>query len=300
MSLSSHVPVLPVEVLQWLAPQPGQIVVDGTLGGGGHTRLIAECVGATGFVVAIDRDPAVVERSQQTLAGLPVQLACGDYADLPAILSEVGVAGVHGVLLDLGLSSDQLADQERGFSYDSTGPLDLRFNPAEGEPAWRLLERVSAEQLANLIYEYGEERFSRRIARRIVETRQQEPLRTAAQLAALVRRCVPRSRHHAIDPATRTFQALRIAVNDELGSLERALQCLPDCLLAGGRLAIISFHSLEDRRVKQAFRGDSRLMILTKKPIRPNEEEINRNPRSRSARLRVAESLGRRSEECHG
>jgi 16S rRNA (cytosine1402-N4)-methyltransferase len=187
------------------------------------------------------------------------------------------------------LSSDQLADESRGFSFDSAGPLDLRFNPELGEPAWRLLDRLSAEHLADLIYQYGEERFSRRIARRIVESRRHAPIRTAAQLAQLVRSCVPRSRHERIDPATRTFQALRIAVNDELKSLENGLRRIPDCLHPGGRFAVISFHSLEDRRVKEAFRQDSRLRILTKKPIRPSELEMSANPRSRSAKLRVAE-----------
>jgi 16S rRNA (cytosine1402-N4)-methyltransferase len=154
-----------------------------------------------------------------------------------------------------------------------------------------LLERLPERDLANVIYEYGEERFSRRIARRIVERRKTDPVRTAAQLAAIVRRCVPRSRGHRINPATRTFQALRIAVNDELGALDAALRWIPDCLRPGGRLAIISFHSLEDRRVKIAFRDDARLERVTRKPVRPTEEEVARNPRSRSARLRVARRL---------
>jgi 16S rRNA (cytosine1402-N4)-methyltransferase len=195
------------------------------------------------------------------------------------------------VLLDLGLSSDQLADETRGFSFASDGPLDLRFNTSAGEPAWRLLETMREDRLADLIYQYGEERFSRRIARQIVQCRRAVPIRTSAQLAKLIRSCVPRSRGHAIDPATRTFQALRIAVNEELHSLELALQRLPDCLTPGGHLAVISFHSLEDRLVKHVFRQDSRLRNLTKKPIRPGESEIASNPRSRSARLRVAQRL---------
>jgi 16S rRNA (cytosine1402-N4)-methyltransferase len=196
---------------------------------------------------------------------------------------------VHGVLLDLGLSSDQLADHERGFSFDADGTLDLRFDTSQGEPAWHLLGRLNERRLADILFQLGEERFSRRIARRIVETRRSAPIRTASQLAELVRRCVPRAKNHRIDPATRTFQALRIAVNDEMGALEAALEQIPDCLLDGGRLAVISFHSLEDRRVKRAFRDDARYMILTKKPIRPIESETLRNPRSRSAKLRVAE-----------
>jgi 16S rRNA (cytosine1402-N4)-methyltransferase len=196
---------------------------------------------------------------------------------------------VDGVVLDLGLSSDQLADRERGFSFDSAGTLDLRFDTSEGEPAWKLLERLSERELADLIYRYGEERFSRRIARRIVERRADGPVRTAEQLARLVRGCVPRSRGHAIDAATRTFQALRIAVNDELDSLERLLACLPTCVTPGGRVAVISFHSLEDRLVKTAFRDNPRYQALTRKPRTPSAEEVARNPRSRSAKLRAAE-----------
>jgi 16S rRNA (cytosine1402-N4)-methyltransferase len=197
------------------------------------------------------------------------------------------VPAVDAVLLDLGLSSDQLADDTRGFSFEAGGELDLRFNPDEGEPAWQLLARLRENEIADLIYQFGEERFSRRIARKIIEQRSHRPIRTAAELADLVRRCVPRSADR-IDPATRTFQALRIAVNRELESLDLALQRIPDRLKPGGRLAIISFHSLEDRRVKEAFRSDSRLTPLTKKPIRPTENEARTNPRSRSAKLRVA------------
>lgn len=262
--------------------------MDGTLGGGGHTRLLTERVGPDGFVLAMDRDPAALEAAETNLAGLPVKLAHANFCDLPEVLTEVGIDLVDGVLLDLGLSSDQLVDRERGFSFDSDGPLDLRFDPNEGEPASRLIQRLAADDLANLIYLYGEERYSRRIARKIVQSRRMSPIRTSAQLAQLVRSCVPRSRGHRIDPATRTFQALRIAVNNEMTALDKALRRIPDFLSPEGRMAIISFHSLEDRRVKQAFRSDPRLDILTKKPIRPTETEIQRNPRSRSAKLRAA------------
>jgi len=291
-----HVPVFPEEVLRWLNPQPGQIFVDGTLGGGGHTRLIAERLAAwqntstedSGFVLSLDRDPAAIARAESNLAGLRVKVAQANFAELPEVLDEIGVELVDGVLLDLGLSSDQLADDARGFSFDATGELDLRFDPGAGEPAWKLLQRLTDRELADLIYEFGEERFSRRIARRVVDQRGERPIRTAAELAALVRRSVPRSADK-IDPATRTFQALRIAVNRELESLDSALARIPDRLQPGGRLAIISFHSLEDRRVKEAFRSDERLEVLTKKPIRPTDEEVHANPRSRSAKLRVAE-----------
>ena len=193
-------------------------------------------------------------------------------------------------MLDLGLSSDQLADRDRGFSFSADGPLDLRFDPTSGEPARRLINRLSVEHLTQLISAYGEERYSPRIARAIVEQRRQRPIETAAELAALVRGCVPAPPGGSrIDPATRTFQALRIAVNDELKSLEIALRRIPDCLRPGARMAIISFHSLEDRRVKEAFRTDDRLKVLTRRPVRPDDEEMAGNPRSRSAKLRVAE-----------
>jgi 16S rRNA (cytosine1402-N4)-methyltransferase len=273
----------------WLQPAPGQTFVDGTLGGGGHTRLLAESVGPTGLVIALDRDEVAVEAAAETLRGLPVVVAEANYAELPELLADQGIAAVDGIVLDLGLSSDQLADQERGFSFHSEGPLDLRFDTSRGEPAWRLLERLSEEHLANVIFELGEERYSRRIARQIVSQRRHTPVRTAGDLAELVRKCVPRSRNERIDPATRTFQALRIAVNEELKWLDVALRRLPDCLRPGGRLAIISFHSLEDRRVKEAFRDDARLEVLTRRPVQAGESELDINPRARSAKLRVAE-----------
>lgn len=286
-----HIPVLAQEVLTALQVQPGDVVVDGTLGGGGHTRLLAERVGPNGCVVAVDRDPAAIARAELSLAGLPVKVAQSNFCELPEVLDEAGYGHVQGMLLDLGLSSDQLADRERGFSFDSDGPLDMRFDPERGEPAWKLLARMRVESLADLIFEYGEERFSRRVARAIVERRGHDPIHTARQLAEVVRSCVPIAPHHRIDPATRTFQALRIAVNHELTSLEHALRRLPDRLAVGGRLAIISFHSLEDRRVKVAFREDPRLNALNRKPICATDEEIARNPRSGSARLRVAERV---------
>lgn len=293
-----HVSVLAAEVLQWLNPQPGQVIVDGTLGGGGHTRLLAEQLArlenATpgssnfdSFVLALDRDPAALAAAEQNLAGLPIKLAHANFADLDQVIAELQIKQVEGVLLDLGLSSDQLADPTRGFSFDAPGDLDLRFDATEGEPASSLVNRLAERDLANLIYQFGEERFSRRIARQVVELRRERPITKASELASLVRRCVPRSADR-IDPATRTFQALRIAVNRELESLDKALKKVPDFLKPGGRFAIISFHSLEDRRVKEAFRSDERLESLTKKPLRAGEAELQANPRSRSAKLRVA------------
>ena len=286
---SVHVPVMPDEIVRWLAPRPGGLVVDGTLGGGGHARVLAERVGPAGRVVALDRDPGALAAAEQNLAGLAVELAHADFCDLPELLRELEIGEADGVLLDLGISSDQLADSARGFSFASNGPLDLRFDPTRGEPAYRLVNRLSAEHLAEMIHRYGEERYSRRIARAIVRRRKQKPIETSAELAEVVRRSVPRSASkQRIDPATRTFQALRIAVNDELKSLEIALRRIPDCLRPQGRLAVISFHSLEERRVKEAFRDDPRYEVLTRRPIRPSPKEVERNPRASSAKLRVA------------
>jgi len=284
-----HVPVLMAEVINALAPRAGGVYADGTLGGGGHARALAEAVGPQGCVVAVDRDPAAVAKAAELLRGLPVRAVHANYADLPEVLDALKIEFVDGFLLDLGLSSDQLADRQRGFSFSLDGPLDLRFDPTGGEPAARLVNRLSEQHLAELIWAFGEERYSKRIARAIVEYRQRKTIETSGELAELVRRSVPRSPHgERIDPATRTFQALRIAVNQELKWLDVALRRLPDRLRPGGRIAVISFHSLEDRRVKEAFRGDGRLEVLTRKPITAGAEELTLNPRARSAKLRVA------------
>jgi 16S rRNA (cytosine1402-N4)-methyltransferase len=289
---SIHTPVLSAEVMSLLDIRPGMRVVDGTLGGGGHTRLFAEAVGPDGLVIAIDRDPTAIERGARELAGRPVRFAQANYCDLPEVLDALSIATVDRVLLDVGLSSDQLADQSRGFSFDSDGPLDLRFDPTEGEPAWRMINRMRPESLADIIHEFGEERFSRRIARRIAAVREQNPIRSARDLARVVCAAVPRqSPPPRIHPATRTFQALRIAVNQELKSLRIALERIPTRLAPGGRLAVISFHSLEDRLVKEAFRNRQVWENLTRSPVEAADEEVRRNPRSRSAKLRVAQRL---------
>ena len=290
---SIHTPVLSAEVMSLLDIRPGMRVVDGTLGGGGHTRLFAEAVGPDGLVIAIDRDPAAIDRGSRELAGLPVRFAQANYRDLPEVLDAVSLDRVDRVLLDVGLSSDQLADSGRGFSFDSDGPLDLRFDPTEGEPAWRLVNRMRPETLADLIHEFGEERFSRRIARRIATAREKEPIRSAREFARIVTSAIPRQYPPPrIHPATRTFQALRIAVNEELKSLRIALERIPTRLAPGGRLAVISFHSLEDRLAKEAFRNRQVWEPLTRGPIEAGETELARNPRSRSAKLRVAQAIG--------
>lgn len=286
-----HRPVLPAEVMQALDPQPGQIFVDATVGAGGHSRLIVDRLGAAGRLIGIEQDPAMIDVAAGRLQGLPVTLVHANFADLREVLDQLGVDRVHGILADLGFCSDQMEDAGRGLSFQADGPLDMRLNPDQPETAASLLRRLSERDLANLIYEFGEERFSRRIARKIVERRKSESLTTTRELAELVRRCVPRpkGRGPAIDPATRTFQALRIAVNGELEMLDRLLDRLPGCLLPDGRAAIISFHSLEDRRVKQAFHDRLVWQKLTAKPVTATEEEVRENPRARSAKLRAAQ-----------
>jgi 16S rRNA (cytosine1402-N4)-methyltransferase len=290
-----HVSVLPAEVLEALAPAAGQVLVDATVGAGGHARLLAERLLPGGRLIGLDQDAAMLELARPRLAGLPVTLVHANFDQLRAVLHELKIDAVDGVLADLGVCSDQLDAAERGLSFTQPGPLDMRLNRDEGEPASALLKRLNERDLADLIYEFGEERFSRRIARKIVETRRREPLETTEQLAELVRRCVPRPKRRdrgpAIDPATRVFQALRIAVNDELGALDRFLAALPSYVRPGSRVAVISFHSLEDRRVKQAFRDRTRWEALTRKPVQAGEEETRRNPRSRSANLRAARRL---------
>jgi len=283
-----HISVMRREVLELLAPAAEQIVVDATIGGGGHARLIAETLGPTGRLIGLDQDPAMLELARSVLIGLPVTLIHANFDQLRQVLDAQRFSAVDAVLADLGFSSDQLADPERGLSFQQPGPLDMRLDPTQGEPASALLHRLNERDLANLIYQFGEERFSRRIARRIVETRRTSRIETTEQLADLVRGCVPRSRGHAIDPATRTFQALRIGVNDELGALDRLLAALPRCIKPGGRAVIISFHSLEDRRVKQAFRDKQTWEALTRKPIQASDEETRDNSRARSAKLRAA------------
>jgi 16S rRNA (cytosine1402-N4)-methyltransferase len=286
-----HVSVLPREVVTLLDPQPGQTFVDCTVGLGGHTRLIAERVGPTGRVVGLDQDPTMLAIAAEQSKGLPIEFVNANFENLQQALRRLKIERVDGILADLGFCSDQIADPQRGFSFQTDGPLDMRLDPTSGEPASAMLRRLPEREIADLIYQYGEERHSRRIAREIVGRRKTDPLETTGQLADLVRRCVPRGKHHSIDPATRTFQAIRIAVNDELGVLERFLTSLPYCLKIGGRAALISFHSLEDRLVKHAFREKEHWEALTKKPVTASEDEMNSNARSRSAKLRAAKLI---------
>ena len=286
-----HRPVLLDEVVSWLAPEGRErlVLVDGTAGAGGHTRALAERVGPSGRVVGIDRDPAMLALAAEAARGLPVTLINAPYSEVKEVLADLGLDAIDGFLLDLGLSSDQLSWTHRGFSFATDGPLDMRFNPDGDDPsAADLVNTLNEEELARIIYEYGEERYSRRVARRIVEARKLGKITTTGKLAELVRRSIP-GKWGALDVSTRTFQALRIAVNNELGHLDATLALLADVLRPGGRAAIISFHSLEDRRVKHAFRDDPRLNVLTRKPVTASPGELSTNPRSRSAKLRVAE-----------
>lgn len=279
----SHIPVLSGEILDALAPAPGKIFVDGTLGGAGHTRLLLER-GAT--VYGIDQDPYALERARA--AALPgLHVLQGNYRNMGELLLAQGVTQVDGILLDIGVSSFQLDDVERGFSYHSEAPLDMRMSQ-DGESAADVVNDLEESELAALIYEYGEERHSRRIARFIVQAREKAPIETTVQLADLIKRAYP-GFSKGIHPARRTFQALRIYVNDELGALRDGLKAAEGLLAPGGRLAVISFHSLEDRIVKRFLLGSEVLTPLTKKPIVASETEQAGNPRARSAKLRVAE-----------
>jgi 16S rRNA (cytosine1402-N4)-methyltransferase len=295
-----HVSVMPAEMLHYLAPKAGQVVVDATVGAGGHARLLAEKIAPGGRMIGLDQDPAMLELAKTRLQGFPIIFVQRNFDELRAVLNELHIQAVDGILADLGICSDQLDDSDRGLSFQTEGPLDMRMNPAAGVPAGDLLRDLSERELADMFWQWGEERFSRRIARRIVAVRRIAPIETTTQLADLVRRCIPRpgSRRHRIDPATRVFQALRIAVNDELGALERFLEALSGCLKPGGRVVMISFHSLEDRLVKRAFRDRQKFKELTKKAVQAGEPEIRNNPRARSAKLRAAEKLTSPSVAC--
>jgi 16S rRNA (cytosine1402-N4)-methyltransferase len=284
------------EVVRYLRCAPGRVFVDCTVGAGGHAEAILEASGPDGRVIGLDRDEAALEAASKRLRpfGERVILFQEDFRRMNALLEDQGLARVDGVLMDLGLSSLQLSDPERGFSFQTDGPLDMRMDRRNGPTAADLVNRLPEKELADLIYRYGEERRSRRIAGAIVRERRKQPVRTTRRLAEIVSGAFPRSRSGRIHPATRTFQALRIAVNHELDGLPEALRDSAGRLRPGGRLCVIAFHSLEDRIVKQAFRsmekeGGPAVRVLTKKPDRPDRGEVIRNPRSRSARLRVAE-----------
>ncbi len=284
-----HRPVLLHEVLAHLDPKPGETWVECTLGGGGHGAAIAAILLPGGRLIAIDQDATMIELARPRLANLPVTIANANFDQLKDVLENLNIAGVDGVLADLGFSSDQMDNAARGLSFQSDGPLDMRLDAENGSTAADLVNSMAEAALADLIFEYGEERHSRKIARKIVERRKAKAFETTADLANVVKHSVPWGPDtRRIHPATRTFQALRIAVNDELGALERLLAVLPKLVRPGGRVGIISFHSLEDRRVKQCFRDRPEWEPITKKPVEATDAEAASNPRARSAKLRVA------------
>jgi 16S rRNA (cytosine1402-N4)-methyltransferase len=289
-----HVSVLLDEVLGWLRPRSGGRYIDGTVGNGGHAAAILAASAPDGLLLGLDADPAAVEVARGRLAeyGDRATIVNANFQDLEAVAGARGFDSVDGVVLDLGISSRQLDVGGRGFSFRSDEPLDMRFDPTRGESAADLLARADEIEIADVLYQYGEEYRSRRVARAIVRQRERAPIATTGDLVRVVESALGPKRGR-ISPATKSFQALRIAVNDELGALERVLPAAARLLAPGGRLAVLSFHSLEDRRVKQFFRaggaGDVALTELTRKPIVPSNQESTRNPRSRSAKLRVAE-----------
>ena len=300
--MTTHIPVLTAESLEQLQPERGGLFVDCTVGLGGHTRALLEA-GAT-RVIGLDRDLDALAAARSALEpwAARVDLVHADYRTIDDVLDRRGVTLIDGALADLGVSSMQFDAPGRGFSFQRDEPLDMRMDRSAGDTAAALVSRASERELADAIYEFGEERFSRRIARGIVYARQERPIETTGRLAEIVRRALPRRGHSRIDPATRTFQALRIWVNRELEGLDQFLQTAARRLRTGARLAVISFHSLEDRIVKHTFRAlaagreaadgtDAMYRVLTKKPIVPSDDEVGRNPRARSAKLRAAERL---------
>ena len=305
---ASHISVLLTEVVGALAPRDGGVYVDGTFGVGGYSRALLDSAACR--VWGIDRDPAAIERGRQIALAYPGRLEVleGRFGDMDALLAERGVESVDGVALDVGVSSPQIDEPERGFSFRFDGPLDMRMG-RDGPTAADVVNTADQDELADIIYHYGEERMARRVARAIVAARKLAPIERTRQLAEIVRSVVPKGKGDAIDPATRTFQALRIHVNDELGELRRGLAAAESLLKPGGRLAVVSFHSLEDREVKTFLKersspppspsrhapslaADARspsFRLLSRKPILPTEAESHSNPRARSARLRAAE-----------
>jgi 16S rRNA (cytosine1402-N4)-methyltransferase len=296
----AHLPVLLDEVLTWLDPKPAGRYCDATLGLGGHARAVLERSAPDGRLIGIDRDPAALEAARLTLKpfGDRVTLVHARFSQAREVLDRLGMVPIDGFVIDLGVSSPQLDRAERGFSFRNDGPLDMRMDPTTGETAADLLRRIDEEELVRIIREYGEERHAARVAHAIVQARNTGDLDTTGKLAALVARAIPRH-EFGKNPATRTFQALRIAVNEELTELERFLEVAADCLRPGGRLCVIAFHSLEDRIAKRRLRalagkdggGPAVLKILTKHVVQASGEERARNPRSRSAHLRAAERV---------
>ncbi len=305
-----HEPVLAEEVLKLLAPVPGGVYCDATVGGGGHAEMLLEASAPDGRLVGIDRDPDAVRAARSRLGrfGNRVSIHHGRFSEIEDLLTDAGISKLDGMLVDLGISSHQIDTAQRGFSFMRVGPLDMRMDTTEGDTATTLLQRLNEDELADLIYHFGGERLSRPVARSIKRMEADKRLNTTADLAVAVRRVSGRKKSGGIDPATRTFQAIRIAVNDELGELRKLLDMLPEPLAAGGRVVIISFHSLEDRLVKQRFKElaepcicppgmpvcncpPPKVEYVTRRAVRVGPKEIQRNPRARSARTRAVRRI---------
>ncbi len=310
-----HVPVLLNQCIEALNIRPEGIYVDGTVGGAGHSRHIAEKLSEKGRLIGIDRDEEALKTAEERLAGFPcrVDLVQSNYADIRSVLTQLDIPGIDGALLDIGVSSFQLDNPERGFSYMHDAPLDMRMNQEDPLTAWDVVNRYSEGDLARIIREYGEERWAKRIASFVVERRRTQPIDSTGQLVEIIKAAIPaKARRSGPHPAKRTFQAIRIEVNDELGQLKRAVEEYLDVMNVGGRLAVITFHSLEDRIVKEAFQKRANpctcppelpvcvcgkvadVRKVTRKPIQPEEEELEVNPRSRSAKLRVCEKINKK------
>lgn len=308
-----HIPVLLKECIEGLDIKPDGIYCDGTAGGAGHSREIAGRLEA-GLLVSVDRDPEAVAVATERLAGLPAKVVQGNYSELDEIFERLGLEGADGILMDLGVSSYQLDNAERGFSYHSDAPLDMRMS-GEGLSARDVVNGYDERRLAKIIFEYGEEKFSRSIAKRIVQARQEKPVETTLELAEIVKSAVPQKVRREKNPCKKTFQAIRIEVNSELEHLSIALDKAFDLLNVGGRLCIITFHSLEDRLVKQRFRSfcqgcvcppdfpvcvcgrTPRGRLITKKPIEPTNEENTENKRAHSAKLRIIEKIKKENDD---
>ncbi|MBC9783245.1 16S rRNA (cytosine(1402)-N(4))-methyltransferase RsmH [Heliobacterium chlorum] len=308
-----HIPVLLEEVLEGLQPRPDGLYLDGTVGGGGHSAAILEKTAGQGRLIGLDQDPRALAAARKKLEKFAdrVTLVRSNFRRLGSVVEELGQAGkVDGILLDIGVSSHQLDEAERGFTYRAEAPLDMRMNPDGAVTAAQILNEYPEGEISRILWEYGEERWSKRIAQFIVNRRAEQPLVSTVDLVDVIRAAIPAAaRQEGGHPAKRTFQALRIAVNDELGALQEALPAALDALAPGGRLAVISFHSLEDRIVKNFFSEQAksctcppdmpicgcgkkaRLKIITRKPVTGSEEEIKTNPRSQSAKLRVAQKI---------
>lgn len=293
---TNHIPAMLEEVMEFLDPKENDVVVDATLGLGGHAEAILKRIGTRGRLIGIDRDEQSLRMAKERLRPYLEQthFVRGDFRDLDRILSGLGVTQVNGILLDFGISSFQLDDPQRGFSFQMEGPLDMRMDQNNPFSAFELVNSLPEEELAAILRDYGEERWHNRIARTIVRQRSMRPIATTSDLREVVLKAVPsrKGRGERIHPATRTFQAIRIAVNRELESIDIVLKKCVDLLAPGGRIAVISFHSLEDRIVKQQFRAlaqEGKVRLVVKKPLRPGEKECQENPRARSARLRIAE-----------